>query len=230
MNAREFRELTRTLGYRFNDHNLLERALTHRSSSIIHNETLEFLGDSVLSIVVSDYLFRRHSEATEGELTLYRTSIVNNRNALCEVAERISFADHIIIDSSFSKSNKTAWRNLLANTLEAVIGAIYLDGGLEAANEFVLKHFVLQFSKQDKGVRVDQKSRLQIFLQKRALSVPTYSITDVGGTDHCPFFTVACKVDLLESPVYGQGSTKKEAEHLAANRAYELLCRQESKS
>lgn len=211
------------LGYRFNDVQLLQRAITHSSTEQPNNENLEFLGDTILCTVISDDLFRKHPDATEGELTILRSQIINNHNAIYSVALEISLKDYIKVGKSFPKNNHNAWRNLLPNALEALIGAIYLDGGMNCARQFILDKFQSLIEKSSIKGRRDSKTKLQKYLQKRSLPIPIYSTVDVSGKQHDPSFTVDCRVDGLIQAVTGQGSTKKEAEQEAAAQAYELL-------
>ncbi len=226
--TQDFNTLTDILGYSFKDPNLLQRALTHRSVEALHNETLEFLGDSVLSIIVSDYLYHHFPDATEGELTIKRSRIVNNHRALIQVAEHMAFHEFIHVDKSFVKSNKKAWKNLLANCVEALIGAVYLDGGYAAAISFFKQHFFPVLEELELRSHKNFKSLLQEHLQGQAMNFPKYDLIEVQGQDHTPVFTVSCQVDGLERPVQGTGMTIKEAEQVAAGRAYELLCRRNS--
>lgn len=228
MKTRDLNLLTEILGYSFKDPKLLQLALTHRSVEVPHNETLEFLGDSVLSVIVSDYLYHQFPDATEGELTVKRSRIVNNHKALIRVAEHIAFHNFIRVDKSFVKSNTKAWQNLLANSVEALFGAIYLDGGYTAVSEFFKRHFSPLLQELEFDSRRNFKSLLQEHLQGQAMSFPKYDLIDVEGQDHTPIFTVACQVEGLENPVQGTGMTIKEAEQIAAGRAYELLCRRNS--
>lgn len=224
MKTDDFNQLTKILGYRFNNPNLLKRALTHRGADAEHNETLEFLGDSVLSTIVSTYLYEIYPEASEGELTVKRSKIVNNNVALFKVAERIGFREFIFIDKSFVKSGKKAWQNLLANVLEALFGAIYLDGGYRAATDFFHLHFPFILSRINVVNHLNFKSLLQEYLQSRAEQIPVYETIEMQGNDHEPEFTVSCTVTMLQEPVIAKGMTVKEAEQIAAGRAYELLC------
>ncbi len=225
MKADKFNRLTDILGYSFQDRSLLERALTHRSVGNRHNETLEFLGDSVLSTIVSSHLYREFPDASEGELTVRRSGVVNNSQALYRVAEHMAFRDFIIVDKSFTKSNEKAWQNLMANTVEALIGAIYLEGGIEKATEFFDRHFTPLLDELKTSAHTNFKSLLQEYLQRRAHDIPRYETVEVRGQNHKPEFTVQCHIDSLTEPVIGTGKTVKEAEQVAAGRAYELLCR-----
>ena len=219
-------KFSKIIQYRFRNTDLLERALTHRSVGQPHNEALEFLGDAVLSAVVSDYLFQTHPNATEGELTLQRSRIVNNNSAIYYVAEAITLGEFVIAGRSFPKSDQRAWRNLLANSTEALIGAIYLDGGIDEASKFFRAHFVPLLGKFKSSLQKDSKSKLQEYLQHHSQPIPVYETTHIEGVEHNPHFTVFCHVSGLPSPVAGEGGTVKEAEQSAAEKAYELLCQQ----
>ena len=225
MNTNRINSLTEILGYSFNDPSLLQRALTHRSTDGPHNETLEFLGDGILSAIVSSYLFESFPAASEGELTLKRIGIVNNRQALFSVAKGMKIGDFIIVDKGFVKSNKRAWQNLLANAVEALIGAVYLDGGMSEATEFFYRHFSSLLNDVSVAAHTNFKSLLQEYLQSQSQSVPRYETIEVQGRDHEPIFTVQCHIEMLRQPISGTGQTVKEAQQVAAGRAYELLCR-----
>ena len=219
-------KFSKIIQYRFRNTDLLERALTHRSVGQPHNEALEFLGDAVLSAVVSDYLIQTHPDATEGELTLQRSRIVNNNSAIYYVAEAITLGEFVIAGRSFPKSDQRAWRNLLANSTEALIGAIYLDGGIDEVSKFFRAHFVPLLGKFKSSLQKDSKSQLQEYLQHHSQPIPVYETTHIDGVEHNPHFTVFCHVSGLLSPVAGEGGTVKEAEQSAAEKAYELLCQQ----
>jgi len=214
------------LGYSFKDSELLKRALTHRSVDSFHNETLEFLGDSVLSAIAADYLFRRFPDATEGELSVMRSKIVNNHTALIRVAEKIDFSTFVRVDRSFAKSNHKAWNNLLANALEALLGAVYLDSGYTAAKAFFENHFLPVLDELNLSQHTNYKSLLQEHLQGKSLPIPTYETIGVEGAVHTPVFTVACRIDAFDGLLFhGKGKTVKEAEQVAAGQAYERLCK-----
>ncbi|MDE0308816.1 MAG: ribonuclease III [Acidiferrobacterales bacterium] len=223
MNISDQNEISLVLGYRFENTQLLHRALTHSSTEQPDNENLEFLGDAVLSAVISDYLFGQYPDATAGELTKLRSRIVNNHDAIYSVALGMSLETHVKVGKSFPKQNHKAWRNLLPNTLEALIGAIYLDGGMYNAQKFILDKFRSLIEKSSITDYKDSKSRLQEYLQQRSLPVPTYITVDVSGDYNNPSFTVNCHVDGLVDTATGQGNTKKRAEQDAAAQAYDLL-------
>ena len=225
MNTNRINSLTEILGYSFNDPSLLQRALTHRSADGVHNESLEFLGDGILTAIVSSYLFESLPGASEGELTLKRIGIINNHQALFSVAKRMKIGGFIVVDKGFVKSNKRAWQNLLANTVEALIGAVYVDGGMSAATEFFYRHFSELLNDVSVAAHTNFKSLLQEYLQSRSESVPRYETIEVQGRDHEPVFKVECHIEMLNQSIFGTGQTVKEAQQVAAGRAYELLRR-----
>lgn len=229
MDVETSNELGRILNYYFQDTALLERALTHRSTGVSNNETLEFLGDAVLELIITDYLYRKFPDIEEGFLSVRRSEIVNNRVALCGVAEQIKFDDYVIFNKSFPRVNERAWKKLLADTLEALIGAIYIDGGIEEARKFVLHHFKYFLENRDRVVRKNYKAKLQEYLHAQAKKSPVYTTISVSGEDHIPFFTVSCMVNGLAEPVTGKGFKVKDAEQAAAQKAYELLSRRSNK-
>lgn len=210
-------------GYKFRNLALLKQALTHSSTGEPDNQTLEFLGDAVLNFIASAYLFKTLTETTEGELTKKRSQIVNNRNSLSAVAEHLNLTQYIRVGKSFPASNQRAWQNLRSDALEAVLGAIYLDGGLEAVENFFHAHFLPAMNRSAPRIQRDYKSSLQEHLQSLSRPTPVYRTTQVRGEDHDPHFTVACRVKGLDSPVIGEGRTIKEAEQSAASKAYGLL-------
>lgn len=212
-------------GYKFRDRTLLQQALTHSSTGEPDHQTLEFLGDAVLNLVASAYLFKTNTETTEGELTKKRSQIVNNRNSLSAIAEHLNLSQYIRVGKAFPKSDKRAWQNLQSDVLEAVMGAMYLDGGLEAVENFFYSHYLPAMSHSRSQNRRNYKSLLQEHLQGLSKPTPVYKTTEVRGEDHSPHFTVACLVKGLNAPGIGEGRTIKEAEQSAASKAYDLLSR-----
>ncbi len=209
--------------YQFENIGLLQQALTHSSTQRLHNERLEFLGDATLGAVVSEYLYVRYADASEGELTLRRSRIVNNRNSLCRIGRQISLCNYLQVNKGFPWDNETACSNLLANAVEALIGAIYLDGGINAAKEFIYQHVLPEIEADEQLIKMNSKSKLQEYLQKRAQPVPQYELIKTTGCGHKPRFEVACQVHGLRSKAIGEGGSMKEAEQNAAAIAYERL-------
>ena len=217
--------ISEALGYRFKNDGLLKRALTHSSTEQPNNESLEFLGDTVLSTIISDYLYRNFPDATEGELTAWRSQVINNRKAIYSVATRIKLGDYINVGKSFPWDNHSAQRKLLSNTLEALIGAIYLDGGIKQARKFILRHFRPLLEEQSELQRINSKSRLQEYLQRRSKPLPQYTTVEVSGDKHLPRFTVSCSIKGHTESTTGTGGSIKEAEQNAAAKFYDLLCK-----
>lgn len=225
--ARQEARLEVAIGYHFADAALRARALTHSSCGGAHNERLEFLGDAVLQLVITDALYRRHPEAGEGVLTRMRARLVA-RPALVETARLWSLADHIRV----SKGERAAGggpksESVVADAVEAVLGAIYLDGGIEAARAVIHRAWSERIDAAGGGTVVDAKSALQEWTQQRGLGLPDYRAEDCG-VGRVPRFVARC---LLDGVVLGEGSgaRKKEAEQQAAAAALRRLRQQETR-
>ncbi len=207
------------LRYRFSDEALLGRALTHRSASNQHNARLEFLGDAVLGFVIGEELYHRFPGAGEGELTRLRASLVR-KEALAALAREIELSEFIILGEGELKSG--GWRrgSILANALEAIIGAVYIDGGFASGRECILALFgpLLQQISPD-NVSKDPKTELQEYLQARRLPLPAYEVVSTEGDPHQQMFTVRCSVPLVSGPVEATGSSRRKAEQAAAEKA-----------
>ena len=216
-------KVLRTLGYRFEDDTLLTRALTHRSVGARHNERLEFLGDALLGLVVADYLFATYPDADEGQLTRTRATLVN-RDSLAAIARGLDLGDLLHLGEGELKSG--GWRrdSILANAVEAVLGAIYLDGGMEACRTAVLRLLASRLADIDPDTTSkDAKTELQEFLQSRRRSLPEYKTMDISGPSHEQIFTVSCLVDSLPDAVTASGPTRRKAEQAAARATLDLL-------
>ena len=202
---------------------MLQRALTHRSASRDHNERLEFLGDAVLNFVIAARLYDRHGDAPEGDLSRLRTALVKGET-LGEIALELGVAEHLIVGPGERRSGETASPNMLANALEALLGAVYLDAGLDAARQCVL-HLLdrrLEALPEASSLK-DPKSRLQEWLQSRGLDLPRYAIESRTRSPHDPRFVVECRVAERELAVSGQGSSRRGAEQEAARRMLATL-------
>jgi ribonuclease-3 len=211
------------IGYRFIGSELLQTALTHRSHGSPNNERLEFLGDAVLSVLVSEVLYRRFPEGDEGTLSRLRASVVNG-DALAAVAGRLALGDELLLGPGEMKSGGFRRHSILAGALEALIGAVYLEGGFEAARGVVSTAFQPELEQIAlEAIRKDPKTRLQEHLQARRLPLPEYRVTGVQGYDHAQVFSVECRVAGLEAPVAGEGGSRRKAEQDAAARALERL-------
>jgi ribonuclease III len=219
--------LTGALGYRFKDPALLRTALTHRSHSSPHNERLEFLGDSVLNCIVADELYRRFPQLDEGELSRARAIIVRQQT-LFERAHALDLGAMLLLGEGELRSGGAGRPSILADALEALIGAVYADGGFAAARRFVRRTFgpVLEPADPATVLGKDPKTLLQEYLQGRRVPLPRYSIVATEGEAHCQRFTVECSIPQLDLRARGEGLSRRAAEQAAAARVYgELVAR-----
>ena len=217
------RQLTRLLCHEFDDPELLNRALRHRSAGTPHNERLEFLGDAVLGMLIAEHLYAQFPGADEGQLTRTRASLVN-RDTLAGVARELELGEAIVLGEGELKSG--GWRrdSILANALEAVIGAVYLDGGLEACRQTLTAIYAKRLATVDPDAQdKDAKTTLQEFLQARQLGLPRYDTEAVSGPPHDREFTVSCHLECLEQPVTARGRSRRRAEQAAAEAALVAL-------
>jgi ribonuclease-3 len=222
----DFRTHAAALGLTFNDYALLEEALTHRSylnehkDSRAHNERLEFLGDAVLELAVTHFLYTKYPKKPEGDLTAFRAALVNTFS-LADTAEEIGLNDMLLLSKGESKDTGRARQIILANAFEAVLGAIYLDQGYEAVEAFVRRHL---YAKIDAVVETrawqDAKSKFQELAQEKKGHTPAYKTLKEVGPDHDKMFTVAVFVG-TEQIAEGDGKSKQEAEQAAAQAAIE---------
>jgi ribonuclease-3 len=206
------------IGYRFKDENLLDRAMTHRSAAQgmtveWSNERLEFLGDRVLALVMVEALLERFPKMREGDVAPRFNALVS-REACAAIGAELGLGRFLIVDKVERSSGGPNKPSLLANAVEAVLGAVYLDGGLEKARKFVLGHWAGML-KQSRGTPRDPKSALQEWVQGEGLPAPTYRHDHRTGPDHAPVFTATVHVD-GRTPVAGTGPSKQDAEREAA--------------
>jgi len=221
VNADKFDELT---GYQFRQQALLLQALTHRSySRSSNNERLEFLGDSVLNLIISNFIYHRFADADEGELSRIRASLVKE-STLAEVAREISLGDFINLGGGELKSGGYRRASILSDALEAVIGAVYLDSDYQQTEKAVLRLF------QDylDGITVgdslkDPKTRLQEYLQSRQQGLPVYVVENTTGKSHSQLFTVSCSIEDPALQTRGSGTSRKKAEQQAAQKMLQGL-------
>lgn len=219
----EVEALQRRLGCEFRDAGLLTRALTHRSAGPRNNERLEFLGDSILGFIIAEWLFHQFPGVAEGKLSRMRSTVVR-RETLAEVARRLDMPQALVLGEGEQKSGGFNRDSILADAMEAVIGAVYLDSGLDEAKRVVLDHFAAALEAlTPRSVYKDPKSRLQEYLQQRNLPVPNYEILDVEGEPHRQVFRVACFVSGNERPFVATGSSRRSAEQSAAEKAFSIL-------
>lgn len=215
--------LQRRIGYTFTDTTLLSLALTHRSASGNHNERLEFLGDSILSFVVADDLYHRFPNVDEGDMSRMRATLVRG-NTLAELGREFELGDVLQLGPGELKSGGFRRDSILADAVEAIIGAIYLDSSLETVRGIVLSWYKQRLETIQPGAnQKDPKTRLQEFLQGRRKPLPAYNVTKVQGEAHNQQFTVECEVTGLDRPVVGKGSSRRKAEQAAAELALQKL-------
>ena len=211
------------LGYQFNNSELLELALTHRSANSSNNERLEFLGDALLGAVIAEALFDKFSSVTEGVLTRQRAALVK-KETLAGLARKLELGDLLVLGPGERKSG--GWRrdSILANTLEALIGGIYLDSNFATCRTYILDLYADLLSDLDvKDSAKDSKTELQEFLQGRKLTLPRYKVTEEKGEAHQKLFTVICEVECLEQSIEGSGRSKRSAEQSAAQKVLRRL-------
>lgn len=215
--------LQQRLGRRFNQPQLLVRALTHRSFGADHNERLEFLGDSVLALAISGLLFERFSGSDEGDLTRVRAHLVRE-DSLYRTALQLGLPEVLRLSEGESRAGGALRPSILADAMEAIIGAAYLDGGFEVAAALVQRLFGEQINGGDAASWTkDAKTELQEWLQGRKLPVPNYRITATRGQAHAQTFDVACDVPSLGLTESGEGRSRRQAEQDAARRMLALL-------
>lgn len=215
--------LTQALGYVFNAPELLRSALTHRSFGSKHNERLEFLGDAVLSFIISSELYARFPALDEGRLSRLRASLVKG-DTLAELARGLALGEYLQLGSGELKSGGFRRASILADALEAVIGAIYLDGGIDATRRVVLALYGDNLDNVSPSVNLkDPKTRLQEYLQSRRLPLPQYEVVSVTGEAHDQTFVVRCFVQGLPEPTEGVGASRRRAEQAAAEAALKTL-------
>jgi len=211
------------LGYRFRDEALLELALTHRSAAGGNNERLEFLGDAVLGLAISEALYSSHPEADEGTLSRLRARLVR-RETLEELAREVALGDLLRLGPGELRSGGHRRASILANSFEAILGAVFLDGGWNVAKEVILKLMGSRIARLDSGDDLrDPKTRLQEFLQGRGDALPTYDVEQVSGSAHAQHFGVVCRLTSPGLEVRGEGTSRRAAEQQAAERALREL-------
>jgi len=223
----KFEKFEKAIGVNFNDENLLREAFTHRSyvnehrgKNLRHNERLEFLGDAVLELVVTAFLFQKYPDKTEGDLTSYRAGMVNT-STLSTVATGLGMNDFLLLSKGEAKDTGRARQYILANTFESVVGALYLDQGYDAAKGFIADNiFSLADDIVSKKLWQDSKSRFQELAQEHESVTPTYELMRSEGPDHDKVFVVCAMVDGV-CIAEGEGQSKQEAEQEAARAALE---------
>jgi ribonuclease-3 len=220
----DYNKIEEKIGVKFNDQNLLIQAFTHRSflnenkdKGLKHNERLEFLGDAVLELVTTDYLYRTFPDRHEGDLTSFRAALVNTQS-ISDASTRLGFNDYLRLSKGESKDQGRARSYILANTFESVIGSIYLDQGYDAAAKFIAEILLPSIDQIiTEGTWIDAKSKLQEIVQEKHGLTPSYETVKEEGPDHDKVFTVALHYGDKEIDS-GQGKSKQEAEQDVARK------------
>jgi len=215
-------KLSRNINYQFKDQGLLEAALTHRSMGQGNNERLEFLGDSILNFIITDHIYQQFPKASEGRLSRLRATLVRGET-LTIVARRLELGEYLKLGQGEMKSGGFRRASILADALEAIIGAVYLDGGIQAAEQLVLGLFDEQLTAAEPSESLkDPKTRLQEYLQGRKLPLPNYRLDSVTGEPHAQHFVVGCNIEGVEEQT-GEGVSRRKAEQAAAHKVLEKL-------
>lgn len=224
---KDFSQLEKKLNIEFIDKELLMQAFCHRSYlnenpkfHLNHNERLEFLGDAVLELIVTEYLFRNYKNS-EGEMTNWRAALVNSQS-LAKMSKELGFEDYLLLSKGETKDTGKARQYILANTFESFLGAFFLDQGLEKVRPFVERNLIKELPRiLEQGLFRDSKSRFQEEAQERAKVTPTYKVLKTWGPDHAKNFVIGVflKNELVAE---GEGSSKQEAEEIAAKNALEV--------
>lgn len=224
----KFSDFEKKIKVTFKDKNLLKQAFTHRSfinenpgANLSHNERLEFLGDAVLELIVTDFLYKKYPQYAEGELTALRSALVN-AIIISEIAADIGMNDYLLLSKGEAKDNGKARQYILANTYEALVGAMYLDQGYEVTNKFITKTLLPKTSEiVNKKLWRDAKSLVQEKAQEFVLVTPAYKVLNQSGPDHDKHFTIGIYFgkDLIAE---GKGKSKQEAEQKAAESALKM--------
>ena len=212
-----------SFGFVFSQPALCEAALTHRSAGGDHNERLEFLGDAVLNCAVARLLFDAHPDADEGALSRLRATLVSGET-LALVAQQLGLGEHLRLGSGELKSGGFRRASILADTLEALLGAMFIDSGFDSAASVVRRILAARLSALPAAdLLKDPKTRLQEALQAHGLALPVYTLTAVAGDAHAQYFTVTCEVPVFELAAVGEAGSRRRAEQLAATKLLELL-------
>ncbi len=213
--------LQTALGHEFQSKDLLHQALTHRSHSVAHNERLEFLGDSVLNCVVASLLFDKFARIDEGDLSRLRANLVKQQS-LYEIAQRLELSPHLRLGEGELKSGGFRRPSILADTVEALFGAIFLDAGFDTARRVIKRLYLPVLETVDpKTLGKDSKTLLQEYLQGRKIALPIYTVVATHGAAHSQEFEVECAVPKLSIQVLGGGGSRRAAEQAAAKKALE---------
>ncbi|AMA65219.1 Ribonuclease 3 [Candidatus Arsenophonus lipoptenae] len=219
----EIQELQSKLGYFFKKIELLNQALTHRSACKIHNERLEFLGDSILSFVITNNLYHRFPEVDEGNMSRMRATLIRG-NTLAKLAKEFDLGNCLWLGIGELKSGGFQRESILANAVEALIGGIFLDSNIKNTEKIILNWYGTRLIKINPGDKQkDPKTRLQEYLQGRGLPLPNYLVVQVRGEAHEQEFIIHCKISGVQKPIIGIGSSRRKSEQSAAVQALKIL-------
>lgn len=226
LNNENIDRLKKSLFYDFSvQPELLVRALTHRSHGPDNYERLEFLGDSLLGFIIADAIYEKFPNADEGKLTRLRSSLVR-QETLAELGRELDLGSYLILGPGALKSGDQARDSILSDVIEAIIGAIYLDGGMKPCRQFVTRLFARRLSLcEPDSIYKDPKTRLQELLQKRSQELPEYTVLDISGPPHKQSFKVQCQIVDSSQVFLGQGSSRRRAEQDSAEKAFLALSR-----
>lgn len=221
--ALAIKRLSTKLGYTFNNEELLLQALTHRSAKGVHNERLEFLGDSILGFVIAEVLYHKFPDHDEGDLTRMRSSLVRGVT-LAEIGRGFNLGEHLILGPGELKSGGHRRDSILEDAVEAIIGAVYLDSDNDTAKALVLSWFTdrLEIIKPGNEQK-DPKTRLQEYLQARKIALPLYDVVHTSGQSHNQQFTVRCTTQVIKTEVITKGTSRRKAEQAAAQQVLALI-------
>jgi ribonuclease-3 len=215
--------LCRQLGHVFAQPQLLQRALTHRSYAPEHNERLEFLGDSILGCVIANYLYGSYPQLSEGELSRLRSNLVKEET-LAILAQQLNLGSYLKLGEGERKSGGFRRPSILADAMEALFGAIFIDAGFAEAEQAVLNLFVPYLERVDvQTLGKDAKTMLQEYLQGKRIPLPSYSVIATEGEAHAQSFQVECAIPMLKISTRGSGTSRRNAEQEAAQAAYQLI-------
>ncbi len=215
--------LIQQLDYTFKDETLLIEALTHRSAGSKNNERLEFLGDGILNFVIANELFQNYPDIQEGDLSRLRACLVNG-DSLADIARELDIGSYLKLGSGELKSGGFRRSSILADAVEAILGAVYCDGGFGSCRALILRMFKDKLTNiPDPDSLKDAKTKLQELLQSRRIALPVYNIVNVSGKAHSQIFLIECRIDEFDCATQGKGRSRRKAEQIAAELAFKLM-------
>lgn len=223
MNQITYDKLERKIGYSFNNSEYLRQALTHRSMGGAHNERLEFLGDSLLGMFIAEALYNQFPKVSEGDLSRMRATLVRGQT-LAELAREFGLGDYLLLGPGELKSGGFRRDSILADAVEAIIAAVYLDSDIKICKKLVINWYQQRLVQIQPGnSQKDPKTQLQEWLQGRRLALPVYEVIEVTGQAHNQKFTMSCNVAGIEGQLIGSGTSRRKAEQDAAQKALEII-------